>query len=102
MNMNKTLITAITLCALSGQSALAEEASIIHGKELHQQSCTTCHANMTGGDGSTLYTRSNRRVTSLPALKAQVRRCESNLELKWFDQDIESVTEYLNAEYYKF
>jgi mono/diheme cytochrome c family protein len=100
--MNKTILITLSLCALSTLPVLAEETGIPHGKNLHQQSCTACHGKMTGGDGSTLYTRSNRRVNSLPALNAQVRRCESNLELKWFDEDINSVSEYLNAEYYKF
>jgi mono/diheme cytochrome c family protein len=95
-----TLVTA-SLLALLSQGAFAEEVSIAHGKELHDQSCTSCHVRMQGGDGSALYTRSNRRVTSISSLEAQVRRCESNLELKWFDEDIMSVSKYLNAEYYK-
>lgn len=99
--IKSTLVTA-SLLTLFSQSALAEDVSIAHGKELHDQSCTSCHVRMQGGDGSTLYTRSNRRVNSLNALDAQVRRCESNLELKWFDEDIMSVSKYLNSEYYKF
>ena len=100
--MNKTIFITLSLSALCILPVMAEETVIAHGEKLHQQSCTACHGKMTGGDGSTLYTRSNRRVNSLPALNAQVRRCESNLELKWFDEDINSVSEYLNAEYYKF
>lgn len=100
--MKKTILITLSLCTLSALPVMAEETGITHGKKLHQQSCTACHGKMTGGDGSTLYTRSNRRVNSLDALNAQVRRCESNLELKWFDEDINSVSEYLNAEYYKF
>jgi len=100
--MKKATLITLCLCALSAHPVMAEETGITHGKKLHQQSCTACHGKMTGGDGSTLYTRSNRRVNSLDALNAQVRRCESNLELKWFDEDINSVSEYLNAEYYKF
>ena len=98
--IKSTLVTASLLTLLS-QTAFAEEVSIAHGKELHDKSCTSCHIRMQGGDGSTLYTRSNRRVNSLNALEAQVRRCESNLELKWFDEDVMSVSEYLNTEYYK-
>lgn len=98
--IKSTLVTASLLTLLS-QTAFAEEVSIAHGKELHDQSCTSCHIRMQGGDGSTLYTRSNRRVNSLEALDAQVRRCESNLELKWFDEDVMSVSKYLNTEYYK-
>jgi cytochrome c2 len=99
--IKSVLFTASTIVLLS-QAAFAEEVSVAHGEELHQQSCTSCHIRMEGGDGSSLYTRSNRRVSSLSSLEAQVRRCESNLELKWFDEDIMSVSKYLNKEYYKF
>ena len=73
-----------------------------NGKALHDQNCQACHIGMTGGDGSVLYTRSQRKVGSLSALEAQVRRCEANLELKWFDEDIRDVVAYLNQAYYKF
>ena len=77
-------------------------ADVQRGQTLHDQNCQACHIGMTGGDGSVLYTRSQRRVHSLAALDAQVRRCESNLELKWFDEDVADVVEYLNHAYYKF
>lgn len=77
-------------------------ADMRDGQSLHDKNCQACHIAMTGGDGSVLYTRSQRKVRSLAALEAQVRRCESNLELKWFDEDIVDVVEYLNHAYYKF
>lgn len=80
----------------------ANAQDIEHGKALHDQHCTACHIGMTGGDGSVLYTRKNRRVKDLQGLEDQVRRCETNLELKWFDEDTLAVTQYLNNQYYKF
>ncbi len=77
-------------------------ADIPHGQQLHEQNCVSCHASMTGGDGTTLYTRKDHRVTSLAALDAQVQRCAINLELKWFDDDLADVAAYLNTNYYKF
>ena len=82
--------------------SFSAQADVKHGKELHNKNCVACHKSMTGGDGSTLYTRSSRRVKSLGGLEAQVRRCESNLGLRWFDEDIDAVVKYLNANYYKF
>lgn len=83
--------------------AHAEEApDAAHGKELHDKNCAGCHVNMIGGDGSMLYTRRKSRVTSLEKLEAQVRRCETNLQLKWFDSDILDVAEYLQNNFYKF
>ena len=77
-------------------------ADMEHGEKLHEAHCKACHVSMSGGDGSLLYTRKNRRIDSLAKLEAQVRRCESNLELKWFEEDIEGVVQLLNTRYYKF
>lgn len=82
--------------------ALSFAADIGHGEKLHEASCKACHVSMTGGDGTLLYTRNNRRIDTLAKLEGQVRRCESNLELKWFEEDIKSVVEFLNKHYYKF
>lgn len=97
--MNKIFIALTTL--LIASTAQAEDATP-HGESLHNANCVSCHANMTGGQGTTLYTRSDRKVSSLPKLEAQVRRCESNLGLQWFDEDILAVKDYLNHEFYKF
>ena len=97
--MHRSTLVGIVLILLSPLT-LAADAE--HGKTLHQSHCTTCHMGMTGGDGSALYTRKDRRVRSLQGLQAQVRRCETTLELKWFDEDVADVVEYLNARYYKF
>ncbi len=88
------------LALLAGHPAAAADAA--RGKQLHDKTCVGCHRNMTGGDGSVLYTRSQRRVHDLAQLESQVRRCETNLNLKWFEDDILDVTEYLNRQYYHF
>ena len=90
------------LCVSFGLMATASAADTIHGKELHDIHCTSCHIEMTGGNGSTLYTRADRKVKSMAALEAQVRNCASNSNLLWFDEDIGDVAAYLNAGFYKF
>lgn len=77
-------------------------ADIEAGKALHQQNCISCHAAMTGGDGTVLYTRTDRRVSSLDSLQKQVNRCQSSLELNWSTQQLEDVHQYLNANFYNF
>lgn len=99
--MKKMNILAI-LVATVGLSSITLAANTENGKKLHEAHCTACHIGMTGGDGSLLYTRKNRRVNSLDALENQVRRCESNLELKWFEEDINDVVHYLNTRFYTF
>jgi len=83
-----------TLLAVLAASPL-HAADISHGKSLQQENCMGCH-----DDG--MYTRENRRVSSLDSLEKQVRRCEMALGLKWFDEDVAAVTEYLNTTYYNY
>ncbi len=80
----------------------ASAADIPLGKTLHEKHCIACHTSLTGGKPDSLYTRADRRVTTLAGLKKQVRRCELSLGLQWFDEDIENVTGFLNQEFYGF
>jgi len=61
---------------------------------LHQAHCLGCH-------GPEVYTREDRKLTSLPGLHRQVQRCELALGLKWFDEEIGAVADYLNEHYYR-
>lgn len=97
--MKRLLLTA-SLCIFSVGTLQAADAK--RGETLHKDNCAACHINMTGGDGSILYTRNARRVTSLDKLGAQVRRCEANIGLGWWDEDIAEVITHLNTTYYKF
>nr|VFK02204.1 MAG: hypothetical protein BECKH772B_GA0070898_102663 [Candidatus Kentron sp. H]VFK02259.1 MAG: hypothetical protein BECKH772A_GA0070896_102623 [Candidatus Kentron sp. H]VFK05380.1 MAG: hypothetical protein BECKH772C_GA0070978_102653 [Candidatus Kentron sp. H] len=77
-------------------------ADLEAGGKLHEENCVTCHNSLNDGDANSLYTREDRRVTSLPGLKAQVERCQYSLELQWFDKEIDRVTAYLNHHFYHF
>jgi hypothetical protein len=70
-------------------------AQAADGKQLVEKNCTSCHDD-------SVYTRKDRRVTTLEGLKKQVKRCELNLGLKWFDDEINAVADYLNDTYYRF
>ena len=88
----KTQVLPILLAMSTGPLYAAD---ISHGKSLQQENCMGCH-----DDG--MYTRENRRVGSLNGLQKQVKRCELSLGLKWFDEDVTDVTQYLNTSYYHF
>lgn len=92
--MNRFSKTAALVLLLVATPALQAGDDNI-GKSLVAGHCTSCH-------GDAVYTRENRRVNSLEALQKQVRRCELSLGLKWFDDDINAVTGYLNKAYYHF
>ena len=91
--MKKILIPATSLLILATSNLTAGDVEL--GKQLNEEHCLKCH-------GSELYTRPKRRVKSLEGLHKQVRFCEQNLGLTWFDDQIDSTATYLNLEYYKF
>ncbi len=62
---------------------------------LYQRNCVRCH-------GPEVFTRPDHKIRSLKALGERVRWCESNLELRWFDEDIDAVTAYVNDSFYHF
>lgn len=92
MNNYQIHLTAALVMLLAQAPAMAD---MERGKALTEKHCIGCH-----DDG--VYTRKDRRVTTLDALGKQVRRCETNLGLTWFDEETNDVINYLNTQYYKF
>ena len=92
--MKASFLTFITSSLVMASSSLPA-IDIDHGKSLQQENCMRCHDD-------SIYTREERRVTTHDALKNQVQRCETNLNLTWFPEDVEAVTGYLNTTFYKF
>lgn len=72
------------------------------GKALVEQHCISCHASSFGGDGSGIYTRADRKVKDAKGLVQQIRTCNTNLGLQWFEDEELHVASYLNKTYYKF
>ena len=72
------------------------------GKTLLEAKCTACHVARFGGDGSGVYTRSPRRVSSAASLLAWVQRCNTNNKLDLGPEDEESLAAHLNEAYYSF
>ena len=89
----KILTLATFMAALATAPLQAADAG--HGKTLQEKNCMGCHDD-------SIYTRKNRKVSSLHGLQKQVMRCELSLGLQWFDDDVADVTEYLNSSYYHF
>lgn len=92
-------LTALPLAAAADPFAKGDAHA---GKELVTQHCMSCHAARFGGDGSTIYTRDDRRVKSPQGLISQIRACNTNLGLKWFEDEELNVARYLNDAYYQF
>lgn len=90
MRIINTLFACLPL--LLSQPLLAED---FHAQQFHDQNCMKCH-------GTEVYTRGNRRVTSLPALDNQVARCDANLGIKLFPEEQTALVDYLNSAFYGF
>ena len=89
----RTLLASLAGLLISGTTMAQGNAA--NGQKLFTQSrCNQCHT-------TSVYTRKDRKVNSLKDLEAQVRRCDSNLNTNWFDDEIHDVTAYLNKQYYK-
>ena len=74
-----------------------------NGKKLHDSSsCLSCHSQMTGGKPDMLYTRADRRVTSLGGLIKQVNGCNSMQKVGLDENSVNDVVKYLNESFYKF
>lgn len=93
MKTHKLLVTGLSLAALYSPLTLAEEAP--QGEQLHNDNCLRCHS-------TDVYTREDRKVQSLEGLGKRVRMCKNNLSVTWFDDEVNSVIEYLNQSFYKF
>ena len=91
----KTVSKLLLAAALASVSTLATAADPGHGKALQQENCMSCHDD-------DVYTRKDRKVTTLAGLDKQVRRCELTLGLQWFDEDVADVVGYLNESFYGF
>jgi cytochrome c553 len=65
------------------------------GQVLYENNCTSCH-------GTEVFTREDRSVTSLDGLNNRVIQCNNAIENKLSDDEIKSVTDYLNKNFYKF
>lgn len=101
--MNQLIIFLLGFIALNASAnELFTHADIPAGKALHEKNCIACHASSYGGDGSAIYTRDFAKVTSAKGLVAQVRNCNTNLGLKWFEDEELNVAAHLNRSYYKF
>ena len=84
------------------RAAFASEVDLKNGKELHEMHCNSCHQSMFNGSAEEIYTRNDRKMANYSMLQNQVQRCVLNLRLKWFEDELNNVSQYLNQTYYQF
>jgi hypothetical protein len=94
------LITGVVACAAEVDKP--EDKTVASESKLHEANCISCHASMFEGKASDIYTRKDRKVKNWDGLKDRVQMCATNLNLQWFDEDVDEVTHYLNERFYHF
>lgn len=93
----KSFLLVSRLCALAGVAMLAGGASagdMDRGQALHDTFCVACHT-------PAVFQREDRLANTYLEIRQQVERWQGNARLRWSQQDIESVAEYLAGKYYK-
>ncbi len=99
-------VAAATCVALATAGATRAQpaptaADIAAGRALSDRDCVACHRQKFGTPDA-IYTRPDRKVTSLAALRAQVARCNTELATQYFPDEEDQVTAYLEATHYRF
>jgi len=83
----------LILCVFSFSILFANE-----GKELHQESCLTCHGLK--HDKTFYSSRVNKKMKTLANLSTHIKRCSGARGAGWFPEEEEAVTKWLNEFYY--
>lgn len=83
----------VALCLMLGSLSLQADSG--EGKILHDQSCMKCH-------DTSVYSRTDKRIKSLDTLQAQVSRCTKPAGAEWSKEEVSSVVNYLNTEFYHY
>ncbi len=77
----------------SAYAALPGDA--IEGQRLHDANCVSCH-------DSSVYTRPNRGIRSLDALKQQLQGCSHMAKKEFSATETQNIVKYLNERFYHF
>ncbi len=94
MNFSQHILAMLFfLLATSAQAALPGD--VAEGKRLHDAMCMACHD--TG-----LYTRKDRKMRSLDAVKGQLQNCSHMTKQEVTSAQAQHLLKYLNEQFYRF
>lgn len=88
--------------AAQAQSEIFKGADLALGAKLiAENKCVACHAQKVGGDGNAIY-RPQGRINTAGFLRGMVEQCNTELNLGFFPEEVNSVAAVLNRDHYKF
>ena len=94
-SQNLVKSTTDWMLVFTSMTTIVHAEDIDEGKTLHDENCLKCHQ-------PEIYDRPERIVKTLQHLRSQVLFCAVNNDVEWFDEEIDSVTAYLNISHYLF
>lgn len=95
------LLLLAGLCRAQGLESLAQADLALGERLLAEHQCAACHQRKVGGDGSAIY-RPAGRIGSPAALVSMVERCNTELGLSLFPDEVASIAAVLNRDHYHF
>jgi cytochrome c5 len=86
-------VSLVILLMPSAHAALPGDSA--NGKRLHDANCTGCH-------DSSVYSRKDRAIRSLDALKHQVQGCGHMAKKEFSTTELQDIVKYLDEKFYRF
>ncbi|RLA09038.1 MAG: hypothetical protein DRQ51_00190 [Gammaproteobacteria bacterium] len=95
MKLSSKTITLLGLYLSLSFNVIASDDSEADGQFLHADKCLKCHTDQP-------YINQKSGIENYQKLHSRVKMCSHQAEAEFFDDEIISVTDYLNNTYYKF
>jgi mono/diheme cytochrome c family protein len=93
--MKRIILGALLILLMPSAYAASLPGDSANGKRLYDANCVECH-------DSSIFTRKDRHVQSLDALKEQVANCTHMAKKEFSASETQDLLKYLNDEFYHF
>jgi cytochrome c553 len=93
--MKRMLCASLLILLMPGAQAAPLPGDSAEGKRLLEANCMKCH-------GTDIFTRKDRKVQSLDALKEQLVACSHAAKKEFTASEMQDLLKYLNDDFYRF
>lgn len=93
--MKSILYACLSILLISSTYAAALPGDSAEGKRLFDANCTKCHQ-------TDIFTRKDRKIQSLDALKEQLVSCMHAANVEFSESEKQDLLKYLNDDFYHF